>query len=158
HLNLDNVSIGGSGNLISLAPLAGENRGTINDVHVLSGSVNGTLIAGADAGGLVAQNKGLIENSSSAANVSVGNGNLATSFHIAGGLVGINLGSITGSSASGNVAGGAASLLGGLVGENGLFNSGSGSIASSLPAAMSMATTASTRVSAGWLDSIRPAR
>jgi filamentous hemagglutinin family protein len=131
NLNLANVNITGTGNLIFLGPVAGENRGTISNVHVLSGTVNGGSQSGVGAGGLVAQNKGLIEDSSSAANVSVGNSNSAIAFNVAGGLVGINLGSITGSSASGSVTGGTASVIGGLVGENGLFNSGSGLITSS---------------------------
>jgi Subtilase family/M26 IgA1-specific Metallo-endopeptidase N-terminal region len=131
NLNLANVNIAGTGSLIFVAPLAGENRGTISDVHVLSGNVSGGSQSGVAAGGLVAQNKGLIQNSSSAANVSVGNSNLTIAFNAAGGLVGTNLGTITGSSASGNVSGGAASLLGGLVGENGFFGSGAASISSS---------------------------
>jgi hypothetical protein len=97
---------------------------------VLSGTVNGGS-PGVGAGGLVAQNKGLIENSSSAADVNVANSNSAGSLSVAGGLVATNLGMITGSSATGNVSGGAFSVLGGLVGQNGLFNFGSGSIVSS---------------------------
>jgi filamentous hemagglutinin family protein len=131
NLNLANVNITATGSLMFVGVVAGENRGTISNVHVLSGTVNGGSQSGVGAGGLVAQNKGLIEDSSSAANVSVGNANAAIAFNVAGGLVGINLGSITNSSASGNVSGGTAGIIGGLVGENGLFNSGSGSITSS---------------------------
>src|SRR6266516_3315008 len=131
NLNLANVNIAGTGSLIFVAPLAGENRGTISNVQVLSGTVNGGAQSGVAAGGLVAQNKGLIQNSTSAANVSVGNSNSMIAFNVAGGLVGTNLGTITGSSASGNVAGGTASLLGGLVGENDNCNFVSGAITSS---------------------------
>jgi hypothetical protein len=131
NLSLTNVNTAGAGGLVFLGALAGENRGTISNVHVLSGNVNGGQQTSVGAGGLVAQNKGLIENSSSAANVNVGNSNSATGFNVAGGLVAINLGTITGSSASGSVTGGAFSMLGALVGENGLFNFGSGLITSS---------------------------
>src|SRR6266700_583295 len=68
NLNLANVNIAATGNLIFLGTVAGENRGTISNVHVLSGTVNGGSQTGVAAGGLVAQNKGLIEGSSSAAN------------------------------------------------------------------------------------------
>jgi filamentous hemagglutinin family protein len=131
NLNLANVNITATGSPIFVAALAGENRGTISNVHVLSGTINGGSQTGVGAGGLVAQNKGLIKDSSSAANVSVGNSNSPGSLNVAGGLVATNLGTITGSSASGNVTGGAFSVIGGLVGQNGLFNSGSGSIISS---------------------------
>jgi filamentous hemagglutinin family protein len=131
NLNLANVNVTGTGSLAFVGAVAGQNSGTISNVHVLSGTVNGGSQTGVAAGGLVAQNKGLIENSTSAANVSVGDSNSAVAFNAAGGLVGINLGTITGSSATGNVTGGVAGLIGGLVGENGLFNSGPGSITSS---------------------------
>ncbi|MFL6822763.1 MAG: S8 family serine peptidase, partial [Xanthobacteraceae bacterium] len=131
NLNLANVTIATNGSLVFLGAVAGENRGTISNVHVLSGTINGGPQSGVSAGGLVAQNKGLIENSSSAANVNVGNSNSPGSLNVAGGLVATNLGTITGSSASGNVTGVAFSVLGGLVGQNGLFNSGSGTIISS---------------------------
>jgi filamentous hemagglutinin family protein len=130
NLNLANVNITGTGSPTLVGVVAGENRGTISNVHVLDGTVNGTQV-GVIAGGLVGQNKGLIENSSSAANVSVGDANSLSAMNIAGGLVGTNLGTITGSSASGNVSGGAFSMVGGLVGQNGVFNLGTGSIASS---------------------------
>jgi filamentous hemagglutinin family protein len=130
NLNLANVNITGTGSPTILGVVAGENRGTISNVHVLSGTVNGNQV-GVIAGGLVGQNKGLIEGSSSAANVSVGDASSMSAMNIAGGLVGTNLGTITGSSASGDVSGGAFSTLGGLVGQNGLFNFGTGSIASS---------------------------
>jgi filamentous hemagglutinin family protein len=131
NLNLANVNITGTGSPTILGVVAGENRGTISNVHVLSGTVNGGFLTGVIAGGLVGQNKGLIEGSTSAANVSVGDASSTTAMNIAGGLVGTNLGTITGSSASGDVSGGAFSMVGGLVGQNGVFNLGTGSIASS---------------------------
>jgi Subtilase family/The GLUG motif len=131
NLNLANFNITATGSLMFAGVVAGENRGTISNVHVLSGTVNGESQSGVSAGGLVAQNKGIIEDSSSAADVEVGNSNSATAFNVAGGLVATNLGTITDSSASGNVSGGAFSVIGGLVGQNGLFDSGPGSITSS---------------------------
>ena len=43
--------------------VAGENRGTISNVHVLSGTVSGGIQNGVIAGGLVGQNEGLITKS-----------------------------------------------------------------------------------------------
>jgi subtilisin family serine protease len=131
NLNLANGNIAGTGSPTILGVVAGENRGTISNVHVQSGTVSGGSLTGVIAGGLVGQNKGLIEGSSSAASVSVGDANSLAAMNIAGGLVGTNLGTITGSSASGNVSGGAFSTAGGLVGQNGLFNFGTGVIESS---------------------------
>ncbi|HEY7664818.1 MAG TPA: filamentous hemagglutinin N-terminal domain-containing protein, partial [Xanthobacteraceae bacterium] len=131
QLNLADVNIAATTSPTFVAALAGENRGTVSDVHVLSGTVSGGSQIGVAAGGLVGQNKGVIENSSSAAAVSVGDSNSSTAFNIAGGLVATNLGTITGSSASGSVSGGAFSLVGGLVGQNGLVNVAGGSITSS---------------------------
>jgi filamentous hemagglutinin family protein len=131
NLNLANVNISASLSITLVGALAGENRGTISNVHVLSGSVSGGSQFGIAAGGLVGQNRGLIASSSSAANVSVGDSDSNTASNIAGGLVATNLGTITDSSASGNVSGGAFSLVGGLVGQNGAFNLGVGSITSS---------------------------
>ena len=135
NLNLAKVNITGTGSSAILGVVAGENRGTISNVHILSGSVssgsvNGVGIAGVGAGGLVGQNSGLIASSSSAATVSVGDSNSTTASNTAGGLVGTNLGTIAGSSASGNVSGGAFSTVGGLVGQN-VFSLGAGSITSS---------------------------
>src|SRR5262249_56618133 len=128
NLNHAIVSITGAGNFIFVAPLAGENRGTISNVQVLSGTVSGGSQSGA-AGGLAAQNKGLIQNSSSAANVSVGSNG------IGGGLVGFNLGIIQNAFASGSVAGAGgtsginsqngSTTLGGLAGINQGLISGS---------------------------------
>src|SRR5262249_27884805 len=127
-LNLANVNVAATGSLMFVAPLAGENRGTISNVQVLSGTVSGGSQSGA-AGGLVAQNKGLIENSSSAANVSVGSNGTG------GGLVGFNLGIIQNAFASGSVTGaagtnglnsqGGSTTLGGLAGINQGLISGS---------------------------------
>jgi hypothetical protein len=105
---------------VFVAPLAGENRGTIDNVHVLSGTVgvSSTSLTGVLAGGLVGQNKGAITNSVSAANVTVGNGGVGGT-NVAGGLVGINVGSIASSSASGTILGGFNSSVGGLAGQNG---------------------------------------
>src|SRR4029450_5477429 len=97
NLNLANVNITGTGSLIFLGTLAGENRGTISNVHILSGTVAGGSQKGVVAGGLVAKNEGLIENSSSAANVSVG----ANS--IVGGFAGLTGGTILLSTSSGAV-------------------------------------------------------
>ena len=94
--------------LTFVGTLAGENRGTISNVHrASSGIVSGGSQTGVGAGGLVGQNSGVIASSSSAATVSVGDSNSTTASNIAGGLVATNLGTITGSSASGNVSGGA---------------------------------------------------
>src|SRR5262245_65427123 len=68
NLNLANVNIAGTGSFIFVAPLAGENRGTLSNVQVLGGTVSGGSQSGVAAGGLVAQNKRLLQNSSSAAN------------------------------------------------------------------------------------------
>ena len=129
NINLADVNIT-AGSPTFIGALAGENRGTVSNVHALSGSVSGGSQTGVAAGGLVGQNIGLIANSSSAATVSVGDSNSTTASNTAGGLVATNLGTITDSSASGNVSGGAFSLVGGLVGQND-FNLGAGSITSS---------------------------
>ena len=130
NLNLANINITGTGSSAILGVVAGENRGTISNVHILSGSVSSGSQTGVIAGGLVGQNKGVIASSSSAATVSVGDSNSTTASNTAGGLVATNLGTITDSSASGNVSGGAFSTVGGLVGQN-VFNLGAGSITSS---------------------------
>ena len=120
NLNLANVNITGTGVSTILGVVAGENRGTISNVHVLSGTVNGGSLTGVIAGGLVGQNKGLIENSSSAANVSVGDANSLSAMNMAG--AGRHQhGDHQGSSASGSVSGGAFSRS-----ANGLFNFGTG--------------------------------
>ena len=112
NLNLANVNITGTGSLIFLGTLAGENHGTISNVHILSGTVAGGSQTGVVAGGLVAKNEGLIENSSSAANVSVG----ANS--IVGGFAGLNGGTILLSTSSGAVTATSESYLGGFAGVN----------------------------------------
>src|SRR5262249_60599918 len=71
NLNLANVNITGAGNFIFVAPLARENRGTITNVQVLSGTVSGGSQSGA-AGGLGAQKKSPLPKTRSAAQCSVG--------------------------------------------------------------------------------------
>src|SRR5262245_47627168 len=112
NLNLANVNITGTGSLIFLGTLAGENHGTIRNVHILSGTVAGGSQTGVVTGGLVAKNEGLIENSSSAANVSGG----ANS--IVGGFAGLNGGTILLSTSSGAVTATSESYLGGFAGVN----------------------------------------
>ena len=112
NLNLANVNITGTGSLIFLGTLAGENHGTISNVHILGGTVAGGSQTGVVAGGLVAKNEGLIENSSSAANVSVG----ANS--IVGGFAGLSGGTILLSTSSGAVTATSESYLGGFAGVN----------------------------------------
>ena len=129
NINLADVNIT-AGSPTFIGALAGENRGTVSNVHVLSGSVSGGSQTGVAVGGLVGQNSGVIASSSSASIVGVGNSSSTTATNIAGGLVATNLGTISDSSASGNVSGGAFSLVGGLVGQN-VFNLGAGSITSS---------------------------
>jgi filamentous hemagglutinin family protein len=116
NLNLANVNITGTGSSAILGVVAGENRGTISNVHILSGSVSSGSQTGVIAGGLVGQNSGVIADSSTAATVSVGG-----AFSTVGGLVGQNvfnlgLGSITSSFASGSVTVGDSSVAGGLAG------------------------------------------
>ena len=125
NLKLTNVNIAGTGNLMFLGALAGENDGTVNNVSV-SGTIASGTHTGIIAGGVVGQNRGTITNSSSAAVVSVGDTISNNSINIAGGLVGSNQGSISQSSASGNVTGGARTFVGGLAGQNGLTGTGGG--------------------------------
>ncbi|WP_254604727.1 two-partner secretion domain-containing protein [Paraburkholderia phenoliruptrix] len=87
------------------------NAGLITNTYS-SGEVS--LVRGTEgvlAGGLVGQNDGLIERSSSSATVHPAAGT-------GGGLVGVNNGSIVQSFASGMVSGGSRSVAGGLVGRN----------------------------------------
>src|SRR6478735_5265019 len=56
NLNLANVNITGTGSSAILGVVAGENRGTISNVHILSGSVSSGSQTGVIAGGLVGQN------------------------------------------------------------------------------------------------------
>ena len=83
------------------------------------------------AGGLVGTNFGTITQSSSAANVSVGDALSGSALNAAGGLVGSNQGTISFSSATGAVSGSAISFVGGLVGQNGLGGGLPGTITSS---------------------------
>src|SRR3981081_3322629 len=59
NLNLANVQITATGSPVLAGPLPGENRGTISNVHVISGKVSGGSQNGVIAGGLVGQNKGV---------------------------------------------------------------------------------------------------
>ncbi len=122
NLNLANVTITAGADIQFIGALAGTNQGTINNVTVLSGSVNGGTYIGIGAGGLVGQNNpgGTITGSSANVTVTMGNSTDPGEINYAGGLVGINMGTVTGSSATGNVGGGLLSIVGGLVGQNGL--------------------------------------
>ena len=71
NINLADVNIT-AGSPTFIGALAGENRGTVSNVHALSGSVSGGSQTGVAVGGLVGQNIGVIANSSSAVTVSVG--------------------------------------------------------------------------------------
>jgi filamentous hemagglutinin family protein len=139
NLNLANITITGGDNQYFLGTVAGDNSGTISNVQVTSGSVNGGTFVGVGAGGLVGQNEpgSTVSGSSANVTVTVGDANSNTQLNFAGGLVGSNLGTITNSSATGNASGGLFSYVGGLVGQNGLSpcgdecTSGPGTITSS---------------------------
>ncbi len=133
NLNLASVNITASADVQFIGALAGTNAGTISNVAVLSGSVNGGSFMGIGAGGLVGQNNpgGLITGSSANVTVSVGDSTTQSEINSAGGLLASNLGTVTGSQASGNVSGGADTFVGGLAGQNGLFNGGAGTISTS---------------------------
>ena len=103
NLNMANVSLTATGNLLFMGPLAGENDGTISNVQVLSGAINGGTHNSIGAGGLVGQNRGTISNSSAAVNITLGDAPSGSNINDAGGLVAINLGTITSSSASGTM-------------------------------------------------------
>jgi len=122
NLNLANVNITAGADTQFIGALAGENSGTISNVAVLSGTINGGTHTGIGAGGLVGQNDpgGTITGSNANVAVTVGNATDMGQLNIAGGLVASNLGAVTGSSATGNVSGGLLSYVGGLAGQNGL--------------------------------------
>jgi filamentous hemagglutinin family protein len=90
--------------------VAALNAGLITNTYS-SGAISLVGLEGVVAGGLVGQNDGLIERSSSSANVHVPAGT-------GGGLVGVNNGSIVQSFASGTVGGSSRAVMGGLVGVN----------------------------------------
>ncbi|MGA7488063.1 MAG: filamentous hemagglutinin N-terminal domain-containing protein, partial [Xanthobacteraceae bacterium] len=119
NLNLSNVSVTANPGVASqwVSTLAGINTGTVINVSA-TGKVDGLALAGVVAGGLVGENDGLIQSSSSAAAVSLGSSSSSALLNVAGGLAGTNRGTIADSSATGNVMSGAFSLAGGLVGEN----------------------------------------
>jgi hypothetical protein len=114
NLNLADVNVQTTGIPSLLGALAGENSGTISNVHVLGGTVGNVSQIGLSAGGLVGLNSGLIHQSGSAAAVNAG------SASVIGGLVGQNLtgATIKNSYAMGNVIAGNSALAGGLVGSN----------------------------------------
>ena len=121
NLDLANVTMTVTGpgpNFVGL--LAGQNDGTIDNVNVLSGTINGGTFSGIGAGGLVGQNRGTITNSTAAVNVTLGDSVSLSSINMAGGLVGSNLGTISDSSASGTITVGQRGYAGGLAGQNGL--------------------------------------
>jgi filamentous hemagglutinin family protein len=120
NLNLANVNITAGANIQSIGALVGQNSGTISNVTVLSGSVNGGNFTGIGAGGLAGQNNagGSISNSSADVSIAVGNSPNQAQLNYAGGLVANNLGSITNSSASSNVNGGTGAVIGGFFGSN----------------------------------------
>src|SRR5260370_30238550 len=74
NLNLSNVTITAGANTQSIGALTGNNSGTISNVAVLSGTVNGLGFAGIGAGGLAGFNMGTITGSSAAVQVTVGDG------------------------------------------------------------------------------------
>lgn len=133
NLNFDNVWILANNAFPAhqyVGVVAGQAAGTISNVHVTSGDVNGSTLDGVIAGGLVGMVTGTIKDSSSAASVIVGSGNSYWNF--AGGLAGrSDGGKIFNSSATGTVQGGARSLLGGLVGENEQYSLSGGTISNS---------------------------
>ncbi|MDR6207860.1 two-partner secretion domain-containing protein [Paraburkholderia graminis] len=90
--------------------VAAVNAGLITNTYS-SGTITLVGLEGALGGGLVGQNEGLIERSSSSANVHLPAGT-------GGGLVGVNNGKIRQSFASGTVGGSSRAVMGGLVGVN----------------------------------------
>ncbi len=102
-LTLDNFTITASGN--NTGSLVGNNRGDIDDVHIINSTINGGSYQ--NIGGLAGHSyNAAISNSSSSATVSGGN-------HV-GGLVGSNDATITNSYSTGDVTG--TEDVGGLVG------------------------------------------
>jgi hypothetical protein len=88
--------------------------GTIRNIGVANGSVNGDDLVG----GLVGENDGTVANSYAAGVVDGGTSTFALLTPLAGGLVGINRGTISNSYASGAVNGGNGTIIGGLAGYN----------------------------------------
>jgi filamentous hemagglutinin family protein len=120
NLNLANVNIIGNDNNYFLGAVAGDSQGTISNVHVLSGSVNGLSFQGVVAGGLVGQNEAgaSITGSSANVNVTVSDTTDQTRLNVAGGLFGANFGQVFQSYASGAVRAAARNWAGGLGGRN----------------------------------------
>ncbi len=141
NLNLANVTINAGADTQFLGALAGSNFGTISNVNVVSGTINGGSHVGIAAGGLVGQNAsgedapGTITGSTANVTITLGNSTSGDNLNITGGLVASNLGTISNSSATGGVSSGTFSIVGGLVGQNGLNcdcdPSGPGSITAS---------------------------
>jgi len=100
---------------VSVAGLVNVNGGNITGCHANVQIIAGTV--GALAGGLVAQNEALIEDSWATGSVEVQKGTLRNASR-AGGLVGINDWSISNSYSSAKVRAKATAWLGGLVGLN----------------------------------------
>ena len=126
NVNLLNVAVTAGANGQFIGALAGQNSGTISNVSVLSGTVDGGTYVGVSAGGLVGQNTSGGRIAGSNANVAVTVGGAGNSLNLAGGLVATNLGAISASSAAGNVSGGTSSFVGGLIGWNTSLEDGPG--------------------------------
>jgi filamentous hemagglutinin family protein len=125
NLNLTDVNITAGASSQFLGAVAGQNSGTIQNVTVTNGVVDGDGGgAGIVAGGLVGQNNsgGTISGSHASVQVTVDDGtSLPGGWNYAGGLVGINNGDINASSAGNGttvVSGLQYSFVGGLVGQN----------------------------------------
>src|SRR5262249_9177836 len=103
NLTLANVNITAGDNNYFLGTVAGDSSGTISNVAVLSGSVNGLSFQGIGAGGLVGQNEstGVITGSSANVTVSVGNTVDQSQLNMAGALFAVNLGTVFQSFATG---------------------------------------------------------
>ena len=126
NVNLLNVAVTAGANGQFIGALAGQNSGTISNVSVLSGTVDGGTYVGVSAGGLVGQNTSGGRIAGSNANVAVTVGGAGDLLNLAGGLVATNLGAISASSAAGNVSGGTSSFVGGLIGWNTSLEDGPG--------------------------------
>jgi filamentous hemagglutinin family protein len=111
NLGVLNANASGSGNA-PVGIVAGLNRGLITNTYT-SGSAGSPEVPSFGGGGIVAQNDGTIERSSSSATVG-GQGNY-------GGIASVNNGSIIQSFATGEVGGGSHSAGAGLVSENNGF-------------------------------------
>ncbi|HLH99134.1 MAG TPA: S8 family serine peptidase, partial [Xanthobacteraceae bacterium] len=120
NLNLANVTLTTQLDNQIIGSVAGTNDGTISNVNVLSGTINGGAHVGIGAGGLVGKNgfNGSITRSSANVAVTVGDTTNPEQMNMAGGLFSVNQGSAFQSFATGPVIGGAESWVGGLGAEN----------------------------------------